>query len=235
MLPVLSEEVVCTRIAKRLAMEFENGDVVNLGIGIPTLISDYVPEGVELILQTENGCIGAGPIPEKKDYRFIGAGGRFLSLLPGSSIVASDMSFGLIRGGHVDATVLGTLEVDQAGSLANWVIPGKMVPGMGGAMDLVVGARRVYIATTHTDKKGKPKILKKCRLPLTAVGVVSMIVTEFAVFTLKDGAMTLIEIAPEVTKEDIRAHTEAEYAEAETIAVMKGTETPAEEEKEAAK
>ena len=224
MLPVLNEDIVRNRIAKRIALEFEDGDVVNLGIGIPTLVSNFVPEGRCLVIQTENGCLAAGPEPEHKDYRFIGAGGRFITPLPGCSFFGSDMSFGLIRGGHVDATVLGTLEVDQEGNLANWIIPGKLLPGMGGAMDLVVGAKRVIVATTHCDKKGHPKILKKCRLPLTAVGVVSLIVTEFAVFSIEDGTMTLLEIAPEVTKEDIRAHTEADYVEAEIITQMKGTE-----------
>lgn len=224
MLPVLSEEEVRIRIAKRLALEFNEGDVVNLGIGIPTLISDYIPEDIHVILQTENGVVGAGPVPEEKDYRFIGAGGRFVSLLPGSCCISSETSFGLIRGGHVDATVLGSLEVDQEGNLANWMIPGKMVPGMGGAMDLVVGAKRVYVAMTHVDKKGRPKILKKCSLPLTAVGVVSMIATEFAVFTLEEGKMTLIEIAPEVTLDEIRAHTKADFDVAEPLKTMQGLE-----------
>ncbi|HRX27601.1 MAG TPA: CoA-transferase, partial [Aminivibrio sp.] len=152
MLPALDEEVIRHRIAKRIALDFEDGAVVNLGIGIPTLVSDYLPEDVHVLLQTENGVVGAGPKPEKEDLRFIGAGGRCVSLLPGSSLVASDMSFGLIRGGHLDATVLGALEVDSSGNLANWMIPGKMVPGMGGAMDLVTGARAVYVATTHCDK-----------------------------------------------------------------------------------
>lgn len=134
------------------------------------------------------------------------------------------MSFGLIRGGHVDATVLGTLEVDQEGNLANWMVPGKMIPGMGGAMDLVVGAKKVYVATTHVDKKGRPKILKKCRLPLTAIKVVSMIVTEFAVFSLENNRMTLLEIAPEVTLEDIRENTEAEFLVADPLKIMQGVE-----------
>lgn len=224
MLPVLDEEKVRTRIAKRLALEFSDGDVVNLGIGIPTLVSDYAPENVHMIMQTENGVVGAGPVPEKKDYRYIGAGGRFVSLLPGSCCISSEMSFGLIRGGHVDATVLGTLEVDQEGNLANWMVPGKMIPGMGGAMDLVVGAKKVYVATTHVDKKGRPKILKKCRLPLTAIKVVSMIVTEFAVFSLENNRMTLLEIAPEVTLEDIRENTEAEFLVADPLKIMQGVE-----------
>ena len=184
MLPELDEQLVRERIAKRIAMEFEEGEVVNLGIGIPTLVADYIPEGKHVIFQAENGAIGIGPPPSVPNYKCIGAGGRFISLLPGGSFFSSDTSFGLIRGGHIDATVLGTLEVDQHGDLANWWIPGKSVPGMGGAMDLVVGARRVYVAMTHVTKKGAPKILKKCTLPLTAVGVVDMVVTEFAVFTI---------------------------------------------------
>ncbi len=224
MLPELDEKIIRERIAKRIALEFEEGDVVNLGIGIPTLVSDYIPEDKHVIFQAENGAIGLGPTPEVPDYKSIGAGGRFISLLPGGSFFSSDTSFGLIRGGHVDATVLGALEVDQNGDLANWMVPGKSVPGMGGAMDLVVGAKRVYIAMTHVTKKGGAKILKKCVLPLTAVGVVTMIVTEFAVFSFNDGNMTLIEIAPEVTVEQIIEHTEAEFDVIEPLALIKGME-----------
>ncbi|MDL2263600.1 3-oxoacid CoA-transferase subunit B [Synergistaceae bacterium OttesenSCG-928-I11] len=224
MLPELDEQIVKERIAKRIAMELEEGDVVNLGIGIPTLVSDYIPEDVHVILQAENGAIGIGPAPAEPDLKCIGAGGRIISMQPGGSFFASDTSFGLIRGGHVDATVLGALEVDQQGDLANWMVPGRSVPGMGGAMDLVVGARRVYIATTHVTKKGGAKILKKCTLPLTAVGVVSMIFTEFAVFRFDDGKLVLIEIAPEVTLEQIKEHTEAEFEVAPDLGVMKGME-----------
>lgn len=158
------------------------------------------------------------------DLKCIGAGGRIISLLPGGSFFSSDVSFGLIRGGHVDATVLGALEVDERGDLANWMVPGKSVPGMGGAMDLVVGAKRVYIATTHVTKKGAAKILKKCRLPLTAVGVVHMIVTEFAVFEMREGGLTLIEVAPEATSELIKENTEADFALAEPLGAYKGIE-----------
>jgi 3-oxoacid CoA-transferase subunit B/acetate CoA/acetoacetate CoA-transferase beta subunit len=207
MLPALEDEVVRHRIAKRIALDLEDQAVVNLGIGIPTLVSDYLPSDRHMVLQTENGVVGAGPIPEKPDLRYIGAGGRALSLIPGSSIVASDFSFGLIRGGHLDATVLGTLEVDEEGSLANWWIPGKLVPGMGGAMDLVTGARSVYVATTHLDKKGRPKLVRKCTLPLTGVGVVTTIVTEFCVVRRQEGTMTLCEIAPEVSVEELLANT----------------------------
>lgn len=224
MLPELDEQVIRERIAKRIAQEFSDGEVVNLGIGIPTLVSDYIPDGMNIIFQAENGAIGVGPPPAVPDLKCIGAGGRIISLLPGGSFFASDTSFGLIRGGHVDATVLGALEVDEHGDLANWMVPGKSVPGMGGAMDLVVGARRVYIATSHITKKGAAKILKKCRLPLTAVGVVHMIVTEFAVFGMIDGKLTLQEIAPEVTLEQIRENTEADFVIAEPLGKYKGIE-----------
>lgn len=224
MLPELNEELVRSRIARRVAREFSDGDVVNLGIGIPTLVSDYIPEDIRVILQTENGVVGAGPAPEKPDLRFIGAGGRHLTLLPGSALISSDLSFGLIRGGHVDATVLGALEVSQEGDLANWMVPGKMVPGMGGAMDLVTGARHVIIAMTHTTKKGGAKILKKCTLPLTAKGVVGLIVTEYAVFRISKGKMELMEIAPGVALEDLKAVTEADYTVADPLPTMQGTE-----------
>ena len=222
MLPVLDEELVRIRIAKRIALDLEDGSVVNLGIGIPTLVSDYVPEGRSVVTQTENGVVGAGPKPEKEDWRFIGAGGRCLSLLPGSSIVASDMSFGLIRGGHLDATVLGALEVDEKGNLANWWIPGKLVPGMGGAMVLVTGAKTVYVATTHCDKKGKSKLVKTCTLPLTGAEVTDVIVTEFCVVRKIDGVMTLCEIAPEVTVEELVAHTDMTLKIANTVLPMEG-------------
>jgi len=224
MLPELDEQTIRERIAGRIALEFSEGDVVNLGIGIPTLVSDYIPQGINIIFQAENGAIGVGPPPAVPDLKCIGAGGRIISLLPGGSFFASDTSFGLIRGGHVDATVLGALEVDEEGNLANWMVPGKSVPGMGGAMDLVVGAKRVYVATTHVTKKGGAKILRKCKLPLTAVGVVDMIVTEFAVFEMRDGRLTLTEIAPEVTPEMIRENTPADYATAEPLGAYKGIE-----------
>lgn len=203
-------------------MEFEDGDVVNLGIGIPTLVSDHIPEGVRVIFQTENGVVGAGPKPPEDDLRFIGAGGRCLSVIPGGALIASDFSFGLIRGGHLDATVLGALQVDQEGNLANWWIPGKLVPGMGGAMDLVTGAKHVIVATTHTTKKGQPKLVKKCSLPLTGAKVVSLVVTEYALFRFVDGQMVLEEIAPGVTEEDLKGVTEAEYVTSSNLSIMKG-------------
>lgn len=224
MLPELDELIIRERIAKRIALEFSEGEVVNLGIGIPTLVSDYIPKGTHVIFQAENGALGVGPPPAEPDLKCIGAGGRIISLLPGGSFFASDTSFGLIRGGHVDATVLGALEVDEQGDLANWMVPGKSVPGMGGAMDLVVGAKRVYIAMTHVTKKGDPKILKKCKLPLTAVGIVHMIVTEFAVFAMTERKLTLLEIAPEATVEQVRENTEADFAVAEPLSAYKGIE-----------
>lgn len=224
MLPELSEEQVRHRIARRIALEFEDGDVVNLGIGIPTLVSDYIPEGTRIIFQTENGAVGAGPMPSEPDLRYIGAGGRCLTLMPGSGLVASDVSFGLIRGGHLDATVLGALQVGQNGDLANWMVPGKKVPGMGGAMDLVTGARKVIIATTHTTKKGGAKLVKECTLPLTGMGVVSMVVSELAVLKVNNGKMELVEVAPGVTVDDVCSVTEAEFTVAQPLGVMKGTE-----------
>lgn len=224
MLPELDEKVVRERIAKRIALDFDNGAVVNLGIGIPTLVSDFIPHSVRVIMQTENGVVGAGPAPEEHDLRFIGAGGRGLSLIPGSSIVSSDMSFGLIRGGHLDATVLGALEVDEEGNLANWWIPGKLIPGMGGAMDLVSGARAVYVATTHFDKKGQSKLVKKCALPLTGAGVVSTIVTEYCVVRKRDGHMVLTEIAPNVDVNELLEKTAMSFEVSSDLCLMKGIE-----------
>lgn len=225
MLPVLEEETAKNRIAKRIALEFHDGDVVNLGIGIPTLVSDYIPEGVRIVFQTENGVVGAGPKPEEVDWRFIGAGGRCLSLLPGSALIASDFSFGLIRGGHLDYTVLGALQVDDGANLANWWIPGKLVPGMGGAMDLVTGVRNVIVGTSHTSKKGTQKLVKKCDLPLTGVGIVSMVVTEYCLMCFPGKRMTLCEIAPGVSIEDLRKATGADFVVSESLCQMKGVET----------
>ncbi|MDR2180742.1 MAG: 3-oxoacid CoA-transferase subunit B [Synergistaceae bacterium] len=226
MLPELDEAIVKERIARRIALEFRDGDVVNLGIGIPTLVSEYIPEGIDVIFQAENGALRIGPAPAVPDLKCIGAGGRILSLLPGGSFMASDTSFGLIRGGHVDATVLGALEVDRSGNIANWMVPGKSVPGMGGAMDLVVGAKKVYVAMTHVTKKGESKILDKCTLPLTALGVVTMIFTEFAVFSVdvKNGGLTLLEIAPEVTLQQMREHTGAKFEAVDPLPFIKGME-----------
>ena len=209
------------RIAKRVAKDLEDGDIVNLGIGMPTLVANYITEGIEVILQSENGFVRMGPAPEegKEDPDIVNAGGIPVTVLEGAAYFDSATSFGIIRGGHVDATVLGALQVDQEGNLANWMIPGKLVPGMGGAMDLVVGAKKVIIAMEHTAK-GKPKILRSCTLPLTAKKEVDMIVTEMGVFEITPGGMYLREIAPETTVEKIREVTEAEFIVDENLKTM---------------
>lgn len=209
-----------TIIATRVGQEFSNGDYVNLGIGIPTLVANNLPEGVNVILQSENGFLGLGPAPEKghEDKDIVNAGGQPVSILSGGATFDSATSFAIIRGGHVKATVLGALEVDEEGNLANWIIPGKMVPGMGGAMDLVVGAQRVIIAMEHTAK-GRPKILPKCTLPLTAEKEVDMIVTEMAVFKYLP-KLTLMELAPGVTVEQVKAATTASYDVSPDLKVM---------------
>jgi acetate CoA/acetoacetate CoA-transferase beta subunit len=200
-----------TIIAKRIAQELRSGMLVNLGIGIPTRVANFVPPEVKVFFQSENGLIGTGAVPEEgmAQRRLTDAGGRPVSALPGAATFDSAMSFGLIRGGHVDMTVLGALQVDEAGHLANWMIPGKMIPGMGGAMDLVTGAKRVVIAMQHTAK-GKAKILKRCNLPLTSVRPVDLVVTELAVIAFPGGRATLVETAPGVTVDEVVAATEAE-------------------------
>jgi acetate CoA/acetoacetate CoA-transferase beta subunit len=197
-------------IARRIARELRNGMLVNLGIGIPTQVANYVPAGVHVFFQSENGLIGTGPVAEQGfvQARLTDAGGRPVTALPGACAFDSAMSFGLIRGGHLDMTVLGGLQVDQRGMLANWMIPGKMVPGMGGAMDLVAGARRVVVAMQHTAK-GKSKIVKQCSLPLTSSRPVDLVVTELAVIGFRQGRATLLETAPGVSVEDVTAATEA--------------------------
>ena len=200
-----------TIIARRVALELRSGMLVNLGIGIPTLTANYVPADLKVFFQSENGLIGTGPIPEQgmEHPLLTDAGGRPISALPGACCFDSALSFGLIRGGHVDMTVLGGLQVDSGGQLANWTIPGKMVPGMGGAMDLVTGARRVIVAMQHTAK-GKSKIVKKCNLPLTSIRAVDLVVTDMAVIGFPDGRATLMETAPGVSAADVIANTEAE-------------------------
>ena len=197
-------------IARRAAQEMHDGDVVNLGIGLPTLIPDYLPAGVSVILQSENGMIGMGKTPEegKEDKFMINAGGCFITAVPGAATFESATSFGIIRGGHVDVSVLGARQVDEHGDIAHWMIPGKLTPGMGGAMDLLVGARKVIVAMEHTQK-GNPKILHKCNLPLTAKGRVNMIITEMGVMVVTPEGIVLTEINPEFTVEQVQAATEA--------------------------
>jgi acetate CoA/acetoacetate CoA-transferase beta subunit len=198
-------------IARRIARELKDGMLVNLGIGIPTRVADFVPPGVHVYFQSENGLIGTGPVPEPGlvQHRLTDAGGKPVTALPGASAFDSAMSFALIRGGHLDMTVLGGLQVDQEGLLANWMIPGKMVPGMGGAMDLVSGAKRVIVAMQHTAK-GKPKIMRRCSLPLTSVRRVDLLVTELAVIAFPNGRATLVELQPGATLAQVLAGTEAE-------------------------
>jgi acetate CoA/acetoacetate CoA-transferase beta subunit len=200
-----------TIIAKRIAQELRSGMLINLGIGIPTLVANYVPPGVNVFFQSENGLIGTGPIPEEgmAHPTLTDAAGHPVSALPGASTFDSAMSFGLIRGGHLDMTVLGGLQVDSHGRLANWMIPGKMVPGMGGAMDLVTGAKRVVVAMQHTAK-GKPKVVRQCSLPLTSLRPVDLVVTELAVIAFPEGRATLVETAPGVSVEQVVASTDAE-------------------------
>jgi acetate CoA/acetoacetate CoA-transferase beta subunit len=199
-----------TIIARRIARELKAGMLVNLGIGIPTLVANYVPAGVHVFFQSDHGLIGTGPVPEEgmAQARLTDAGGRPVTALPGACAFDSAMSFGLIRGGHLDMTVLGGLQVDETGRLANWMIPGRMVPGMGGAMDLVAGAKRVVVAMQHTAK-GKAKIIKRCTLPLTSIRPVDLVVTELAVISFPGGRATLAETAPGVSVEQVMAATDA--------------------------
>lgn len=197
-------------IAKRVAMLLKDGDVVNLGIGLPTMVANYIPEDIDVTFQSENGFLGLGPSPApgEEDWDLTNAGGKPSSILPGGMFFDSATSFGIIRGGHVDATILGAMQVDVCGNLANWKIPGKMVPGMGGAMDLVVGAKQVIVAMVHTQK-GKPKILQNCSLPLTAQSEVDIIVTEKALIRVTDNGLVLEELGPGVTVEEAIDSTEA--------------------------
>ena len=209
------------QIAQRIAKELKDGQLVNLGIGLPTLVTNYIPEGVHVTFQSENGMVGMGAAPAECEGNacITNAGGQLSTILTGGAFFDSSMSFTLIRGGHVDMTVLGALEVDQEGNLANWIVPGKLVPGMGGAMDLVVGAKKVIVAMQHTAK-GTPKILKRCELPLTAKAQVNLIVTELGVMEVTDKGLVLIEIHKDTTVEEVKSLTQAELIISDNLKIM---------------
>ena len=208
-------------IAKRVAKEFKDGDFVNLGIGLPTMVPAYLPEDVHVILQAEVGMAGQGGKPEVADPNVVDAGGQPSSIAPGGAFIDSATSFGLIRGGHVNATVLGALQVDEKGNLANWIIPGKMVPGMGGAMDLVAGAQNIIVVMTHASKNGESKLLPQCTLPLTGVGCIRRVLTDLALLDIVDGAFVLREVAPGVSPDEVMRKTAGRLIVADDVREMR--------------
>ena len=210
------------QIAKRIARELKDGYYVNLGIGIPTLVANYIPSGINVELQSENGLLGMGPFPVESevDADYINAGKQTITTLPGSSIFSSSDSFGMIRGGHVQLTILGAMEVSETGDIANWKIPGKMVKGMGGAMDLVASTDNIVVAMMHTNKEGESKLLPKCELPLTGKGYIRKVCTDLGFFEIRDGAFHLLELAPGVTVEEVKAKTAGKLVVAEGVKEM---------------
>ncbi|PIQ42654.1 MAG: succinyl-CoA--3-ketoacid-CoA transferase [Gammaproteobacteria bacterium CG11_big_fil_rev_8_21_14_0_20_46_22] len=211
------------QIAARIAQEIKDGNYVNLGIGIPTLVANHIPEHLDVMLQTENGLLGMGPYPNKGevDADLVNAGKQTVTAVKGAAYFSSSDSFGMIRGGHIDLTILGAFEVDQHGSIASWMIPGKLVKGMGGAMDLVAGTKRILVAMTHISKDGEPKLLRECTLPLTAQHCITDVFTEYGYFKIQDGAFHLLERAEDVSIETIQAHTEGQLVIPDTVKVIK--------------
>ncbi len=211
------------QLAQRAAKELRNGFYVNLGIGIPTLVANYIPDGMDVVLQSENGMLGMGPFPyeDEADPDLINAGKQTITEIPGTAYFNSADSFAMIRGGHIDLSILGAMEVSAKGDLANWMIPGKMVKGMGGAMDLVAGVKKVVVVMEHTNKAGEGKIMNECTLPLTGKHCVDMVITDLCVFEIERGVgLTLIELAPDVTLEEIRSKTKAEFKVADSLSTV---------------